>query len=79
MIEDGDYPGLWDSFYDGLDEGMYSFGFTFPFLMVYLIAWFGTIIWIPMAIRLARKHVVKPTQEILGNMREQPHEGENQQ
>ncbi|RBW41777.1 hypothetical protein DS901_13510 [Loktanella sp. D2R18] len=43
---------LFASFYNGMDEGMYAFGQVFPFLVVYLLAWFGTIIWLPFAIRL---------------------------
>lgn len=54
--------GLRESFYYGLSEGMYAFGVTFPFLVVFLLGWLATLLWIPFAVRIARRVRVSATQ-----------------
>tara|TARA_R110002074_G_scaffold383169_1_gene563367 strand:+ start:289 stop:660 length:372 start_codon:yes stop_codon:yes gene_type:complete len=54
VIVEVEGPSLSTSFYYGLNDGMNAFGFAFPFLMISLLGWLATILWIPFAIRIAR-------------------------
>jgi hypothetical protein len=64
VVPEYQYPEIGDSFYHGLSEGMYAFGVFFPFLVIFLIGWLATILWIPFAIRLARRAGIGALQSV---------------
>lgn len=57
MLDEMIGPSLFEQFHDGLSEGMFALGVAFPFLFLSALVWFATILWVPFAIRLARRTV----------------------
>lgn len=55
VVVDEEPNWYWRAFDEGLQEGLFAFGAAFPFLLVSLLSWFGTVMLVPIVVRKARK------------------------